>query len=94
MSIYDDNVEKKKNNRLENCKSRSDAIYTIMKILGYTSIGKFACDIDFDKSNLSKIIRNEKDIITFIQADKIIYQTYPSDEELKTFLYLCYKELI
>lgn len=93
MSKYEDNVEVKEN-RLKDCKSRSDAIYTIMKILGYTSIGKFATDIDFDKSNLSKIINNKKDIITFIQADKIIYLIYPSDEELKTFLYLCYKELI
>ena len=49
MSKYDDHVEKKKNNRLENCKSRSDAIYSIMKILGYTSIGKFACDIEIIK---------------------------------------------
>lgn len=79
---------------MKDCKSRSDAIYAIMEILGYKSIGQFATDIDFDKSNLSKIINNKKDIITFIQADKIIYLIYPSDEELKTFLYLCYKELI
>ena len=79
---------------MKDCKSRSDAIYAIMEILGYKSIGQFATEIDFDKSNLSKIINNKKDIITFIQADKIICPLYPSDEELKTFLYLCYKELI
>ena len=93
MSIYDDNVETKKN-RLKDCKSRSDAIYVIMEILGYKSIGQFATDIDFDKSNLSKIINNKKDINTFLQADRIIFQIYPSNEELKTFLYLCYKEVV